>query len=132
MPKAPLILLVDDEESFREIFKTKFSQAKFVVETAESAREGIKKARELKPDLILMDVKMPEMDGIEAFTRLKEDRETRKCDVVFLTNLGNLGEEVQQLNDRYSQEIGAAGYIKKTDDLDVIVNKVGEFLRSKR
>ncbi len=132
MSETPLILLVDDEEDFREIFKAKFSQAKFVVETAESGKEGIKKAKELKPDLILMDVKMPEMDGIEAFARLKEDRETRKCDVMFLTNLGNFGDEIQQLNNRYSQEIGAAGYIRKTDDLDSIVNKIEEFLKSKQ
>ncbi len=132
MSESPLLLLVDDEESFREIFKAKFSQAKFVVETAESGREGIKKAKELKPDLILMDVKMPEMDGIEAFTRLKEDRETRKCDVIFLTAFGNFGEEIQQLNDRFAQEIGAAGYIRKTDDFDAIVSKVWEFLKSKQ
>ncbi len=132
MSETPLLLLVDDEESFREIFKTKLSQAKFVVETAESGKEGIRKAKELKPDLILMDVKMPEMDGIEAFRCLKEDRETSKCEVVFLTSLGNLGEEIQQLNDRYARELGAAGYIRKTDDLDTIVNKVEEFLKSKR
>lgn len=132
MSESPLILLVDDEESFREIFKTKLSKAKFVVETAKSGQEGIKRAKELKPDLILMDVKMPKMNGIEAFTRLKEDRETRGFEVVFLTSLGNLGQEIQELNDRYAREIGAAGYIRKTDDLDSIVNKVSEFLRSKR
>lgn len=132
MSESPLILLVDDEENFREIFKTKLSQAKFLVEEAASGEEGIKKARELKPDLILMDVKMPKMDGIEAFSILKDDKETRKFDVIFLTSLGNLGEEIQQLNDRYSREIGAAGYIRKTDDLDNIVSKIGEFLRSKR
>lgn len=132
MSETPFILLVDDEEDFREIFKTKLLEAKFLVEIAKSGEEGNKKAKELKPDLILMDVKMPGMDGVEAAMKLKEDPETKNLKVVFLTNLGSIEEEAQQINKYYSQEIGAAGYVRKTDDLDIVVNKVRKFFESKQ
>ncbi len=128
MSQVPLILVIDDEKDFLEIFKIKFSDAGFRVESAESGSAGIQKAKELKPDLILMDVKMPIMDGVEALLKLKEAPETKNIKVVFLTSLGGIEEEVQGLNKRYAKEIGAAGYIRKTDDLGEMTERVKSFL----
>jgi len=127
--RQPLILIVDDEPDFLEIFGTKLGASGFRVETAGSGEEGIKKAKSLKPDLTLMDVKMPGISGAEALLKLKEDPETKDLKVVFLTGLGDPSAEMQEINRRLSAEIGAQGYIKKTENLDTIVDQVRSFLK---
>ncbi|MBI4085045.1 MAG: response regulator [Candidatus Liptonbacteria bacterium] len=127
MSDGSLILIVDDEEYFREIFSTKLGAEGFSVETAESGEEGIKKAKKLKPNLILMDVKMPGMDGVATVMKMKEDPETKDLKVVFLTSFGSPEEELQAIDVKYSKDIGAAGYIRKTDDLDILVSKIRAF-----
>lgn len=128
MPEVPLLLVIDDEPDFLEIFSTKFSAEGFRVETAQSGEEGIRKAKSLKPDLILMDVKMPGLSGVDAMLKLKDDPETKGIKVVFLTSLGDPRAEMQEMNRRLSTEVGAEGYLRKTDDLDSIVQKVRELI----
>jgi CheY-like chemotaxis protein len=129
MPEAPLLLIVDDEPDFLEIFSAKFSAEGFRVETAHDGEDGIRKAKSLKPDLILMDVKMPGLSGVDAVLRLKDDPETKNIKVVFLTNLGDPREEMQAINRRLSTEVGAEGYLRKTDNLDALVDQVRAFLK---
>lgn len=129
MADQPLILIVDDEPSFREIFSIKLTSEGFRVETAENGQIAITKAKELKPDLILMDVKMPVMDGATAVLALREDPATKNMKVAFLTSLGDPRLEMQEINKRFSTEFGAQGYLKKTDDLDLLMAKIREFLQ---
>ena len=89
MAEQKLILIVDDEPAFREIFGAKFAADGFRIETAENGQIGIEKAKALKPDLILMDVNMPVMDGATAVLKFRDDPETKDLKVVFLTNLGD-------------------------------------------
>ena len=128
MENPPLILVVDDEADFREIFSTKLTAAGFRVETAVDGVDGVTKAKSLLPDLVLMDVQMPKLDGIEAMIKLKEDPKTENLRVLFLTALGDPRMEIQEINRRLSKEIGAVGYLKKTDDLDVLVDYIRNFL----
>ncbi len=128
MDQPLLVLVIDDEANFLEILKAKLTAAGLRVETAENGREGIQKAKALKPDLILMDVKMPEMDGIAAVSELKRDPETKDLKIIFLTNLGEAQADMQEIDEKFSLNVGAMGYIKKTDDLDSIVQRVKSFL----
>ncbi len=129
MANQPLILVVDDEADFREIFKVKLSAAGYRIETAENGEEAIKKAKLLKPDLILLDVKMPVMDGAQALLALREDPATKDIKTVFLTSLGDPREEVKELNRQFAKQLGAQGYLKKTEDLDVLVEQIQDFLK---
>ncbi|MBU6501102.1 MAG: response regulator [Patescibacteria group bacterium] len=129
MPEPKLILIVDDEPDFREIFSTKLSSLGYRTETAANGEEGVKKAKVLKPDLILMDVKMPKMGGAEAVLALRNDPDTKDIKAVFLTSLGDPRAEMQEINRKFSSEFGAQGYIKKTDDLDSIMEKIQAFLQ---
>lgn len=129
MADQPLILVVDDEPSFREIFSIKLTSEGFRVETAENGQVALEKAKQLKPDLILMDVKMPVMDGATAVLALREDPQTKDMKVAFLTSLGDPRLEMQEINKRFSTEFGAQGYLKKTDDLDLLMAKIKEFLK---
>jgi CheY-like chemotaxis protein len=129
MADQPLILIVDDEADLREIFSMKLKAAGFCVETAENGQQGIEKTKALKPDLVLMDVKMPVMDGATAVLKLRDDPETKDTKVAFLTSLGDPHAEMQAVNAKFSEDFGAQGYLKKTDDLDSIVEKVKGFLQ---
>jgi len=105
MAQQPLILIVDDEPDFRDIFKIKLSAGGMRVETAANGKEGIEKAKQLKPDLVLMDVNMPIMDGAHALMELQKDPETKNIKVVFLTSLGDPRQEMQALNRKFSEEV---------------------------
>jgi len=129
MAEQKLILIVDDEPAFREIFGAKFAADGFRIETAENGQIGVEKAKALKPDLILMDVNMPVMDGATAVLKLHDDPETKDLKVVFLTALGDPKKEIQELNHKFSQDFGAQGYLKKTDDLNALNEQVKTFLQ---
>ena len=129
MPAPALILIIDDEPDFCEIFGAKLSASGFRVETTTDALQGIKKAKELKPDLILMDVQMPKMSGVDALIKIKEESATQNIPILFLTALGDPRAEIQEINRRLSKEVGAVGYLKKTEDLDRLVDYVKNFLQ---
>ena len=127
--QKPLILVVDDEESFREIFSMKLIADGYRVETAENGEVGIQKAKALKPDLVLMDVRMPVMDGPTAVLKLRDDPDTKAMRVAFLTSLGDPRQEMQEMNNKIAQDFGVQGYLRKTDDLDLLNDRIKEFLK---
>src|SRR5205809_35233 len=109
MPEQPLILIVDDEPDFIEIFRTRLSAAGFKVETALNAEVGMGKAKTLKPDLMLLDVKMPGLTGPEALLQLKEDPASKNLGVVFLTNFGDprtTAGDVESIENKFSKDVG--------------------------
>ena len=128
MAEQKLILVVDDEPAFREIFNTKLTADGFRVETAENGQVGIEKAKALKPDLILMDVRMPVMDGATALLKLRDDPETKNIKVVFLSSIGDPQREMEEMHVRISTEFGAQGYLRKSEDIDLLGTKIRAFL----
>jgi CheY-like chemotaxis protein len=131
MPEQPLILIVDDEANFREIFGMKLKAAGYRIETAENGAQGVEKAKTLKPSLVLMDVNMPVLDGAAAVLKLRDDQDPamKNIKIAFLTSLGDPHREMQDLNIKFSEDFGAQGYLKKTDDLDSLVEKIKGFLQ---
>ena len=117
------ILLVDDDSNFREILRAKLEAAGFVVAEASNGEEGLEKVKEIKPDLVLMDVQMPKMNGIEALSRIKADSKTAGTKVSFLTNYGEVDADAG-IDDKFAKEAGAVGHMRKTDDLNFILEKV--------
>ena len=84
-PSAPLVLVVDDVDHGREIFAEYLEYRGFRVATAADGLEAIEKAFELRPDVILMDLSLPGIDGWEATRRLKADDRTRDTPIIALT-----------------------------------------------
>jgi two-component system, cell cycle response regulator DivK len=82
---APLVLVVDDVDHGREIFAEYLEYRGFRVATAADGLEALDKAFELRPDIILMDLSLPGIDGWEATRRLKQDDRTRDIPVIALT-----------------------------------------------
>jgi adenylate cyclase len=128
MADTKLILIVDDEATFREIFSARLTAAGYRTETAESGQQGIEKAKALKPDLVLMDVKMPGMEGTEAASKIHDDPDMKDLKIVFLTSLGDPSAELSGADAKFAQDFGFQGYIKKTDDSAAMLEKVKKFI----
>jgi response regulator RpfG family c-di-GMP phosphodiesterase len=105
MPKT--ILVVDDKANVRALVKDYLLEHGFRVVTAENGREAMFVARHEKPNLILLDIMMPEMDGYEVCARLKSDPETAAIPVIFITAMS------ETVNKTRGFELGAVDYITK-------------------
>lgn len=123
-----VVLLVDDDANLREIIRAKLETAGFVVIEAKDGEDGVDKAKNNKPDLILMDVQMPKMNGIEALSKIKANPDTSQTKVLFLTNYGEANTSDAPLDDKFARDIGAIGHLRKTDDLDKIIERVKQEL----
>src|SRR3989338_5988536 len=84
-PKDYCVLIVDDEESLLNLYQTKLTREGFRTIVARNGQEALSVAEREQPDLILMDMKMPIMDGITAVQKLRENSKTKDKRVVYLT-----------------------------------------------
>lgn len=129
MNGQPFILVVDDEPDFREIFSAKLSAMGFRVDTAENGQVALDKIAKDAPDLVLMDVKMPVMDGPTALLKMRENPAMKNIKTVFLTSLGDPRQEMQEVSAKFSEQFGAQGYLRKTDNLDTLAEEIQGFLK---
>ena len=83
------ILIVEDDDLVAKAYKRKLELAKYEVEIAADGQEGLEKAKLLKPDLILLDILMPRLNGIEVLKQLKADNELKIVPIIVLTNLSS-------------------------------------------
>ncbi len=116
------ILLIDDEEDIRELLTYNLEKEGYSVTTADNGNQGIELARKIIPDLILLDVMMPEKDGIETCTELRAIRELEKTLIVFLSARS---EEFSQLA---GYQAGADDYIVKLIKPRVLASKINALL----
>ena len=121
--KAKKILLVDDEQDILVILSNKQEKEGYKVFTANNGNEGIAKAKEIIPDLILLDVMMPEKDGIETCQEMRQIKELQKTLIVFLSARA---EEFSQLA---GYDAGANDYIVKIIKPKVLISKVNALLQ---
>lgn len=118
------ILIVEDDPFLSEMYSTKLVQENFEVDLAIDGKEAIKKAREMKPDLILLDIVLPKMDGFEVLAEIKKDIELRNIQIIALTNLGQK-EEVEK-----GLKLGADDYIVKAHFTPTeVINKIKQVIK---
>lgn len=117
------ILIVEDEHALRQILVDSLTKEGFLVLEAADGVQGYKQVTEAAPDIILLDVLMPVMDGLTMLKKIKENEKTMNIPVIMLTNI----ETMDTLNQALGQ--GAFDYIVKSDwKLDQLVGKVKERL----
>ena len=92
-----LLLIVEDDPLMQRMYQKIFTFEKYQVETASDGVEGLEKVRALKPTVVLLDVMMPKMNGLQVLEKLKLDPETKAIPVVMLTNLA--GEKDEEIGD---------------------------------
>lgn len=116
------ILIVEDNDNNRSLFQDILSFYDYDVSVAADGEEGVALARELLPDLILMDIQMPGMDGMTAGQVLKLDSLTRKLKIIALTSFAMQGDEEKFLS------AGFDGYLSKPVNTRELPGRVKEWL----
>ena len=112
------ILIVDDSPTEAHVLKGMLEKNGFEVETAENGTEGIERARELKPDLILMDVVMPGLNGFQATRQLTKDSETKHIPVIIVTT------KDQETDRVWGMRQGARDFLTKPEAEKTLIDKI--------
>lgn len=126
----PLVLLIDDSDDFREIVSLRLGAAGFETVQANRGEAGIEKLKNIKPDLVVLDMEMPGLNGVETLMKIKDDPATKDAKVVFLTSYGEPQEKMAEVDQKFAAEVGALCYIRKTDDMNHIIREITEHATS--
>jgi DNA-binding response OmpR family regulator len=123
------ILIIEDDNNLVDLYQAKFTIEKFDVLTASDGAQGIETAVREQPDVILLDVLMPNVNGFEVLKNLKDHPETKDIPVVVYTNLGsNDSDEKREL----AFSLGAADYlIKALHEPESIVTRINELMAAR-
>lgn len=118
------ILIIDDNMEFRMMISDYFSELGFEVLEAEDGKTGLEMSKKVEPDIIFLDVMMPDIGGIEVLRELGADDDTRKVPVFIIT--GSYFES--KMNQLFMQESNCKEFLSKTAELAVIQKKVEAIL----
>jgi len=117
------ILLVDDDLTLREMYSERLKAEGFVVEMAKDGEEALSKASEMHPNIILLDIMMPKINGLDVLKKLREQDETKAIPVIVLTAL------IQDREKMESITRGADDYIVKSETMPgEVIQKVKDLL----
>ncbi len=122
---AKKILLVEDEELILDLLQKKLTNEGYEVSVARDGQEGLKLIKEIKHDLILLDIIMPKMGGFEVMEEMQKDQELKEIPVIIISNSG------QPVEIDKAQELGAKDWLIKTqfdpqEVIDKIVRQIGK------
>jgi len=124
------ILLVEDDQILAEMYQTKFDIAGFEVKVAVNGEDCLKTLQKYTPDLILLDILMPKVNGFQVLKEIKKKSILRQIPVILLTNLG---ETEVDMNQELAEALGVSDYlIKSRHTPEEIVAKVIQVLRPKQ
>lgn len=111
MEEGKTILLVDDDLTLREMYEERLKTEGFNIIQATNGEEAIAKARETKPNVILLDIMMPKINGFDVMKELKADADTKGIPIIVLTAL------IQDVDRVQGKKLGAADYIVKSETM---------------
>lgn len=118
------VLLVEDDTFLSNIYKTKFEMEGFKITTADNGEKGLAETKKRNPDIVLLDILLPKMDGFMVLEEIKKDPAIKNIPVILLTNLGQKDDVEKGL------EMGASGYLIKAHfKPSEVVSKVKEVLK---
>lgn len=119
---AKVILVVDDDPKDLKLIRDLLQVSGYKTIEATGGEQGVKLAKSKKPDLILMDILMPKVDGYTACREIKMDKATKAIPVVMVTSVD------YELNKELSRDVGAAEYITKPVDRQELLDVISRFL----
>ena len=120
------ILLVEDDKFFQKFYSTKLTENKVEVQVASNGEEGLIKMRDFKPDLVLLDLIMPKMDGFAVLATRSQDENLKKIPVIVFSTLG------QEKDVENAKSLGSNGYINKGSfDFNNIIAKINQVMGSR-
>lgn len=115
------ILIVDDDQDFLQLLEFDIKKHGYTVVSASNGEEGLEKAKAEKPDLIILDIKMPKMDGYTFVRRLKKDEDTKEVPLIVLTSY-------EPMKDMFQLE-GVKDYFVKSVDMQGLMKAVDSYLK---
>lgn len=124
VPEHARILIVDDDETIRKSLATVLKEKGYLIETAESGREAISKSEKDAYNLAFIDIRLPDMDGVQLLTAMKET--TPKMVKIIITGYPSLQNAIEAVNK------GADGYIVKPIKMDELLPMITEHLKKQR
>jgi len=116
------ILVVDDEEPIRDLLSDYFSKRDYEVRTAATAEETVRQIEEAKPNVVILDILLPDADGMELLGQIKEDNPD--LPVIIMTGIGFDEDLLAEARDK-----GASGYVSKTLPLEQLLMEVHRTLK---
>ena len=119
----PKVLIIEDDPPYRKIYKRKFEVSGYDVEVAENGLEGLEKMRQFKPDIVFVDLMMPQMDGFRFLDEAKADESLKGTPVIVLTNLSTSSDAEKVL-----QKGALAIMVKSDTEPNAIVEKSNQVL----
>jgi len=118
------VMLVEDDTFLANIYKTKFEMEGFKINVAENGEKGLEEIKKRKPNIVLLDILLPKMDGFAVLEAIKTDNTTKDIPVILLTNLGQKDDVEKGL------DMGAVDYLIKAHfKPSEVVGKVKEVLK---
>ncbi|MFC1571389.1 response regulator transcription factor [Candidatus Margulisiibacteriota bacterium] len=123
---AQSILIVDDDKNATELLSQQLKNRGYEVEVVGDGYTGLEKAKKQKPDLMILDVMLPKMDGYNVCRLLKFDHDYKNIPIIMFTSLS--GEEKKKI----SQEVGADAYVSKPYVLEELLTTVSDILNRKK
>jgi len=126
--KKENVLLVDDDPLIIRMYQKKLTGDGYTVRTAFNGEEAMAQVIKEKPDIMLLDVMMPKMNGVETLKALKKNPDTSSIPVIILTNLGDSSEDVEN-----AKKLGALDYLVKAEtDLALLSSRIEKALSASR
>jgi DNA-binding response OmpR family regulator len=119
--RAGTILIVDDERTIREMLWSLLAEEGYLLDCAENGYDGYEKARKLIPNLILLDVTMPVMDGFEACRKIKTEPPLARVPIIMITAVSDDQSRIRSI------QSGADDFISKPFDLEELLAKVKKY-----
>ncbi|OGH24293.1 MAG: hypothetical protein A3B47_00820 [Candidatus Levybacteria bacterium RIFCSPLOWO2_01_FULL_39_24] len=120
------ILIIEDDKFFQKFYSTKLQENKIEVEVASDGEEGLAKMKATNPDLVLLDLIMPKLDGFAVLTARSQNKNLKKIPVIVFSTLG------QEKDVAQAQKLGANGYVNKGFfDFSSMVATISQVMKSK-
>ena len=123
MPKGSKVLMADDDKMLMDMYKERLDLAGYLVTSCSNGEEALAKTREIKPDIVLLDIMMPKLNGYEALAALKSDPQIKDTPVIMLSAL------MRDFNREKAVEAGADDYLIKSESMPAdVITKIEQVL----
>src|ERR1700690_4670172 len=120
------ILLIEDDPALRKLLKEALPESIFLIDTAETGREGLEVIVKRKPDLILLDWNLPDLNGFEVCKYIKQNKDCAHIPIIMVTAYSELNHKVSAL------DVGADDYITKPFEIEELIARVKAVLRRRQ
>lgn len=125
---AKRVLIIDDEAQLQELLTIAFTSRDYKVFTASNGEEGLKLASSKKPDIIVLDIKMPRLNGYEFLSRIRKDEHLRETPIIVFTSLT---EDSNRSDEEWANSLEVADFVSKPVEPLGLVERVERVLSSK-